>query len=521
MKKTLIRALLLALVIAMLVPTVLAGCNSKPSDTSTKEGEGESETDENKTLTDLFPFIKTDLKETDYSSVNGGKFTILYQGPDDPLYSHEIYIKDGEKSTDKIDFAIYQRNSAAQEFFNIKFDFQAASGSAHSAEVIQKARSASGAGDNAYQVVIASHGGDYTPHAMEGGVFLNLKNIPNLDLNKGYWAKFVNDNAEVSGAIFGVTGSISLNLYQELYVCFFNSSLCSTYGIDPKSLYQTVLDKKWTLDYLINMTKEIYNDTNGNGFDKEDVYGYGLVLASMDAMWSSCDISLANTNKSGSLKLNVDLTKVGATLRKMNNFVWSQKGVICLDNENGDSSATGTGKTVFEGGGAQMVATGRTLFANDRLYNVTIDEMKNCKDYGILPYPKYDLKQKQYYTGARDHYTVHMVLLPAKQMVDVCGAVLEYLAYNSHNYVMPKYYVEVLSGRFTRDPESIEMLNIIFQNVKMDSGYIFGIMSLMIRQMIGKNSTSIDSEYNEKRVTYSNMCNRITINYAKYASNER
>lgn len=521
MKKTLIRALLLALVIAMLVPTVLAGCNNKPGETSTKGEDEESETDENKTLTDLFPFIETDLKKTDYSSVNGGKFTILYQGPDDPLYSHEIYIKDGEKSTDKIDYAIYQRNSATQEFFNIKFDFQAASGSSHSAEVIQKARSASSAGDNAYQLVIASHGGDFTPHAMEGGVFLNLKNIPNLDLNKGYWAKFVNDNAEVSGAIFGVTGSISLNLYQELYVCFFNSSLCSTYGIDPKSLYQTVLDQQWTLDYLINLTQNIYNDTNGNGFDAEDVYGYGLVFASMDAMWSACDISLASTNKSGVLRLNVDRAKLGTTLRKMNSFVWSQKGVICLDNEGGANSSKVQSKEVFEGGGAQMVATGRTLFANDRLYNVTIDEMKNCKDYGILPYPKFETKQHQYYTGARDHYTVHMILLPAKQMVDECGAVLEYLAYSSHNNVMPMYYTVVLSGRFTRDPESIEMLNIIFQNVKMDSGYVFGIMSLMMRKLILNNSTQFDSEYNESRVTYTNMCNRITLNYAKYASNER
>lgn len=522
MKKTLIRALVMILALVMLVPLVLAGCNSGGSETSTKPAETETSETGSSTISVMFPFIENEVKEADYSNVNNGIFTILYQGPNDPLYSHEIYIKDGEKSSDKIDYAIYKRNAKTQEFFKIKFDFQAASGSAHSKQVIDKVRSAAGSGDNAYQLVIASHGGDYTPVAMEEGTFLNLKSLPNLDLSKGYWAKYVNDNAEVSGAIFGVTGSISLNLYQELYVCFFNSSLCRTNGIEPESLYELVLNKQWTLDKMIELTQDIYTDTNGNGYDTEDIYGYGMVFATLDTVWSSCDISMAATDASGRLKLNVDKSRLGNVLRKLNSFTWSQKGVMCIDNE-ADADAIGANnKTIFAAGGAQMVATGHTLFANDRLYNVTIDEMKNCKDYGILPYPKYNRSQKQYYTGARDHYTVHMVPLPAKNMADVCGSVLEYLACTSHNEVMPTYYEEVLSGRYTRDTDSIEMLNIIFQNVKMDAGYVYGLMTLqLMRNLVMINNSGIDSVYQEKSSGAAALCNRISNNYARYVSNDR
>lgn len=526
MKSKLIRVISLVLVLGMLSSVALISCGQPSDGTETKKeaDSSASETATGDTGSDMFPYLDTDVQKQDYSGVNNGVFTILYQGPNDPLYSHEIYIKDFDQA-DKIDSAIYRRNSMTEVYFNIKFNFEGASGSAHGLEVMKKAQAAVDSGDNVYQVVVNSHGGDYTPPAMERGYFMNLKSIPNLDLSKKYWAQFINDNAEVSGALFGVTGSISLVLYQELYVTFFNRKLCTDNSISQDKLFEAVNDGKWTLDYMINLTRKLYIDSDGNGVaDTEDIYGYGLVLAPLDALWSSCNLNVVVKNANGRLELDeTGLGRVGKVVITLNDFAWNSKGVLCLDNEN-EEHKTGD-KVVYEGGGAQMIATDHVLFSNDRLGSVSYDVMKESKSgYGVLPYPKYSENQSQYYTGVRDHYTVFMVPFPARVMSDVCGAVLEYMAYASHNKVMPVYYEEVLTGRYIKDVQSIELLNIIFRNIKMEPGSIHGVGILalrLLRNLVGDNSDAVSSAFHDARNSAKNGCIRINNAYAKYASNDR
>ena len=468
-----------------------------------------------------FPYLETGVQQNDYSLVNSGKFTILYPTTEAPEKRNEVYTEGGDSTGNRIDYAIYCRNKLAEDYFNIRFEFEPASHLAHCSEVNQKLRAAAASGDNAYQLAVASHSGDYTPLTMENGYLLNLKNLPNLDLTKAYWARGINDNAEISGAIFGVTGSISTKLYEELYVCYFNQSLLRASGVDPAIFYQAVQSGEWTLDLLIATTQTLYVDINQNEkYDEEDFYGFGMPFYASDALWSACDISAASTNKSGELKLNMDRSKLGVTLRKMNSFIWNDKGVVVLGED-----AYGFdpfGKFVYEKSGAEMLGTGHVLFTFDSLSQALDGALRDSEDYGILPYPKYNKSQSKYGTGVGDHYSVYMVPYPAKNMADECGAVMEYLAYTGYHCVLPVLADEALSESSRNDPEAVGALSEVFGNIRMDAGCVFGIGTLqMMRVMLMRNSNSIDATYNEMRVVYYNVCNRITKNYAKYASNDR
>ena len=94
-------------------------------------------------------------------------------------------------------------------------------------------------------------------------------------------------------------------------------------------------------------------------------------------------------------------------------------------------------------------------------------------EYGILPIPKFDEAQKDYYTYSHDQYTVFMVPTTVADP-EMSGAVLEVMAYESYRSVQPTYYELVLKGRYANDPQSRAMLDRITRNIKVDPSYIYG-----------------------------------------------
>ena len=113
-------------------------------------------------------------------------------------------------------------------------------------------------------------------------------------------------------------------------------------------------------------------------------------------------------------------------------------------------------------------------------YTFYISFLRECFDslrdmeyaYGVLPMPKYDEKQKDYYTvvdGGADILTV-----PATaQNTDMIGAAVEALSALSYKEVLPAYINMALEQKGTRDEESIEMLRSILDSRVIDFSYLY------------------------------------------------
>jgi len=81
-------------------------------------------------------------------------------------------------------------------------------------------------------------------------------------------------------------------------------------------------------------------------------------------------------------------------------------------------------------------------------------------DFGVLPHPKYDENQKEYNSYVLPQVTVTCIPV-TNDNLDKTAKVLDALGMLSAHTIMPAYYELSYIGKFFRDDESIDMINII------------------------------------------------------------
>ena len=95
-------------------------------------------------------------------------------------------------------------------------------------------------------------------------------------------------------------------------------------------------------------------------------------------------------------------------------------------------------------------------------------------DFGIIPYPKYDENQDNYYGYVN---TVAQVVAVPKtntgDSLEMTGATIEAMAAKSQSTLTKAYYDINLISKGTKDTESEPMLTIILENRIFDLGYVY------------------------------------------------
>jgi hypothetical protein len=118
-----------------------------------------------------------------------------------------------------------------------------------------------------------------------------------------------------------------------------------------------------------------------------------------------------------------------------------------------------SGNTLFASGGSLFMQRGtRTL--------MTLGAMED--DYGIVPFPKWDEEQENYFV-APDGGNIALPLACSADLERVC-VIKEALAVESLNIYYPVYYESSLKNRYLRDEDSLRMLAIITDSVMWDLG---------------------------------------------------
>lgn len=423
---------------------------------NTPETEAEETEDDGslfKTVTDDLP---ADLK------LDGRKVTFLSRGMTKAV--NEIHVD--EMTGEVVNDAIFQREIAVEDRLDCTIENIATGTDNHGNELLGMVSTSVAAQDGAYDILANSNWS--TANTYPTGYYLNLHDVENLNLSKDYWAQHLIDSTEINGALFGVTGSLSLFMYQSIFAVFFNRNLCEQFGLQPADIYNTVFEGKWTLDQMIAMTQDIYVDKDGNGIaDENDVYGYGLQCSSStDGYWSSCQVRMTSRDSDGTLKLDTDVEKLVSVVERLRDFAYNQKGVVRLV----EASDMTNGFYLPE-----AFAKDQLLFMNDWIYSTGSGVFRDMEsDYGIIPYPKYDEAQDDYYSYIHDQFTTFSILCTVENPA-VVGAVMEAMASDSHNRVIPAYYEIALSQKYARDQDSVSSLHIIFKNAYLDTGWVYSL----------------------------------------------
>ncbi len=99
--------------------------------------------------------------------------------------------------------------------------------------------------------------------------------------------------------------------------------------------------------------------------------------------------------------------------------------------------------------------------------------MRDMTDtFGIVPFPKYDESQQQYYTSLVSQL-FYMTIPSTNTNTSRTATIYEAMTHESYLSVIPTYYSNVVEQKGLRNEDSIDMLEIMRQTRAVDVATIF------------------------------------------------
>ncbi len=456
------------LLCAMLLPSIACSSDTdkKPVDTTVADTTA-AKTD---VITNAVEPIDEELEALDYG---GEKIVILQRTPSQNStttganyqFTDELFAE--ELTSDPINDAIYNRNLAVSDLLGVEFVQETAHGYT---DLQQKVTVMVNAGDTTYDIVAGSAAWA-TPLILQGAAYNLYDNGIDtyLDTTKPWWPQYWIEEAEIDEKLYCLTGGPALSLSRLMVVWFYNKTMGEAHGIED--LYEVVNDGRWTIDYVSNLVSSIYRDLNGNDLrDPEDEYGISIDhYDNADIFWSGFDMKYITKDSDGIIEFNSSSKeKIITAFEKVYQLVFDNKGSLYYRTEEFDDGLSNYTRS------AAMFTSGTTLLAPLHLQYVETADFRNMQDtYGILPTPKYDEAQKNYYSYVHDQYSIFMIPNTVRDP-EMSGAVLEAMAYESYKSLIPAYFEVALKGRYANDPETRNMIDMVSNNVMMDTAIIYG-----------------------------------------------
>ncbi|MCL2816638.1 MAG: extracellular solute-binding protein [Oscillospiraceae bacterium] len=347
------------------------------------------------------------------------------------------------------------------------------------------------AGDGVYDIV-SLRAYFYMP-ILTGGLTHSFDDMPYIELDNPWWYKDAVDVTSVGQKAYALLGDYTTAIMNCVWNTYFNKKLISDFGLENP--YQLVKDGEWTLSKMYEMGKEVAADLNSDGtMDTEDRYGIIHIVETPISILNSFGERFVDLDSDGAPYLSL------ARESAMEKFVHLVE--IFSDRDTCFNVHYRTNDPArYE---AQMFVNNQALFCLGGIYYGP--EMRAMdEEYGILPFPKYDESQKEYYNSTNVRALPLLTVPITNGDLENTGLFLEAFAYQGYKNVRPEFYDVLLQRKVARDDESAEMLDFIFSNIFMDVGamYNFGGISDSLNDMTGQSNSNIASylERNSERIT--------------------
>ena len=419
--------------------------------------------------------IKPDVPEDkDYE---GYTFTFLahrigyagdWVGDSDP---REIIAE--EQNSDPINDAVYKRNLAIKEKYNIDIKMIPADDERSAMNKAVKA------GDDIYDAVVMFN--NNIPTIVTGGFLVNVDKLPYIDISQPWWDPAVN-SMSIDHKNYLLGGDLLILDNEATNVLLFNKNLMANLGIDLP--YNLVKNGKWTMDKMNEMIKGAALDVDGDGaMGLNDRWGFGVFNDTLHALLVSGGGAFAVKNEDDIPYMDFASQKNLAVLDKAMNLMYNPEYV------NNQQAAGGLNhREIFE--------DNRMVFLWGRVFLVGYFRGMES-NFGIVPLPKYDESQDKYYSLVNPYSGVLLGVPKSVQNLERSSIILEALSAESKYTLRPAYYDLVLQRKYVRDDESGEMLDIIFDSKVYDIGgvYSFGDVFTKFNNLAAKQDRNIASFY--------------------------
>ena len=362
------------------------------------------------------------------------------------------YLISEEETGDLVGDAVFQRNLAIEDRYNLNFNMVEAEVNQPCAEI----KNFILADDKTYHMFVnVQH--NAMPQMILDGYFVDWNNFEYLDYTQPYWNSRVANDINFGGKVYTMSGDLNLRTYNNTNCILFNKNLFDDLGIDYP--YQDVYDYTWTIDKMIEIVKQGYADLNGNSeWDYEgdrvgfNGWGYEMNTAVFIGMGGKSIIN--DENNLPALNLNNERT-----------IKIIDKMIELFDGKNAwsEMSTYGTHNT--------MLADGRLLMSDAFITSLATNRNSDY-EFGLLPYPMLDEDQGEYHSRAAN--IAHLCYIPTTNVqLEETGIILEAMSIESYNNVRPTYYDVTLNIKEATDEETIDMVDMILASSSyMYEGFI-------------------------------------------------
>ena len=386
-------------------------------------------------------------------------------------YSYEVYGEEG--SNEKLDTLVYNRNRLLESRFGVGISHEGGVNDTGGVGHFNYVQLAMNTGDvtfdlvsmNAYQAGKLALG--------NGGSFLDWRSeVPycrdSIKAGEEWWPREINIDSTVMGRQFVAVSDFSITAIEMCFAVIFNKDLARSTNVardvDPdkytteSTMYDVVRGNDWTLETMKTIVKDYWRDNPSAGArgerDAEDRFGLlAPIWTDVDAFAYAFGYNYVYNDgvsapelwtwDGGQYDAIVSLRELyysqGAWTDQANRHLYTRAGFFAQQD--------------------------RVLFMLNTLGSLGCDEIHNMEqDFGVLPYPKYDRDQAQYYTGALDNYTALGIPFTALWNLDrlrMTGALVEALSAENCNSVKAPFYDDIVTHHNVTDGDSAEMIDII------------------------------------------------------------
>ena len=468
---------ILAVVLVMLSVIYACSCAGQETPAGTDTADVSQETEEIPAAETEDPGYVPDFPDEKFT----GEFNILCEGsfwsPAESLYYETA-------SDDAVFDAVWMRVTQIKEQFGMDIIVTPSN------DTTTTLRNSVKAGDAAYDAVITRM--PLIATSASNGDLMDLKQAEGLDLTKKYWDQSASEAFSIGDKVFCTAGDIIITDDEVTWIMMFNKKLAKNY--DLEDLYTVVKEGRWTFDYFYSVMKETgASKDNGDGkWDYQDSYALSTHRDMAYGFFYAAGLTFITKDVDNLPVLNV------AENEKVQQVLEYSLKVMREDNLTLDAHKwTSVHPQATELTYAAFTED-RALFYGEVLYYVSPLRTMDT-DFGILPMPKYDEKQKDYISFVNP--AASLVGIPvyqkSKENAKRSGTILEAMAYYGYKYLTPAYIEKQIKGKSTRDVESIEMIDIIMKNRSYDLELIhdWGSLASSYSDLVFNNKKTFSSMY--------------------------
>ena len=387
----------------------------------------------------------------------------------------------GNSSGDIVEQSAFSRNNWIEDYYNVEI-LDVGKETDDQNKLIQTAIAS---GDSPYDLVFLQRSN--MSSAIVNGYMKDLNQLLYLDFTHDWYNDYTVASMEVGDRLFHLASSFSLVDKARTNVLFFNRDLASEYYQGKDDVIQLVRDGDWTVEKMLEYAK---------GYDIDGVDGmslsdrWGVVLGGNEApsvFWTGLGNKTISFDEEGNWSVNLA----------------SDRSILSVDKLkllfNAESSFTGNHFGTYDDPYDTFISN-RAFFFGSSLSGIKSVSENAPFAYSVIPYPKFDADQQEYYTTNDNVYCSTFGVPQCAADANFSGFMIEVLSWRSHTTTYPAFTETVCKVRGSYDAVCYEMLELTLKGLTFDFGLMYSIGTKPGPRTILVNSimqpeTAISTEY--------------------------